>query len=83
MNGEEVKRSVLGIEIPRDELAFRIAQRCLGMNAPAGTNASDALDNMNMTRGASGDGMGEGFRRAADSAVLFFQECISTARRPT
>ncbi|MDR6851036.1 hypothetical protein J2Y54_000529 [Sphingomonas sp. BE123] len=82
MSAEKAKRTLLGIEIPRDELAFRIAQRCLGLNAPAGTNATDALNNMNMHPGA-GNGMGEGFRSAADAAVLYFYECINAGRQPS
>jgi hypothetical protein len=81
----KAKRTLLGIEIPRDELALRIAQGALGMKAPAGTNAKQALDEMDRLFG--GDPMrpdlGEGFRLAADQAVLFFHECINAGRQPS
>jgi hypothetical protein len=76
---EKAKRTLLGIEIPRDELALRIAQPCLGMRAKAGTDPSAALDDMDKIS----PGMGAGFRRAADAAVLFFHERINSARQPS
>lgn len=79
---EKAKKTLLGIEISRDELALRIAQPCIGMLARPGTDATAALDQMNRHPGAGG-GMGENFRRAADQAVLYFHECINAARQPS
>jgi hypothetical protein len=79
MTAEKAKRTLLGIEIPRDELALRIAQPCLGMVAKPGTDATKALDDMERIS----PGMGEGFRRAADAAVIYFHECINAARQPS
>lgn len=81
--GTKAKRTVLAVEIPRDELALRIAGKCIGLKPPAGTDATKALDEMNYTPGACGAGMGEGFRRAADAAVLYFHECINAGRQPS
>jgi hypothetical protein len=81
MNQGKAKRTLLGIEISRDELALRIAQPCIGMIAAAGTDASKALDDMNKMGGPVP--MGESFRRAADQAVLYFHECINAARQPS
>lgn len=78
---QKAKRTLLGIEIPRDELALRIAQPCLGMAAPVGTNATAALDAMNLQGGPVL--MGEGFRRAADAAAIYFYECVNAARQPS
>jgi hypothetical protein len=79
MNADKAKRTLIGIEIPRDELALRIAQPCLGMVAKPGTDASTALDDMDRIHA----GMGSGFRRAADAAVLYFHECIQSGRQPS
>lgn len=81
MTPEKAKRTLLGIEIPRDELALRIAQPCLGMIAPPGTDATQALDDMDATGGPVL--MGRGFRRAADAAVLYFHECIKAGSQPS
>lgn len=76
---KKAKRALLGIEIPRDELALRIAQPCLGMVAKPGTDATKAPDDMNKVGGPVL--MGESFRRAADAAVLYFHERINAARQ--
>jgi hypothetical protein len=81
MSAEKAKRTLLGIEIPRDELALRIAQPCLGMRAPAGTDAAKALDEMDALGGPVL--MGASFRRAADAAVAYFHERINEARQPS
>lgn len=77
----KVKKTLLGIEIPRDELALRIAQPCLGMIAPTGADATKALDDMDALGGPVL--MGASFRRAADAAVLYFHERINAARQPS
>ena len=81
MKAETARKIILGVEIPRDELALRIAQPSTGMIAPAGTNATQALDAMNLF----GDEypLGDGFRRAADAAVAYFAECVNAARVPS
>lgn len=79
---EKAKRTLIGIEIPRDELALRIAIACTGVRPPDGTPAKDALrqlDEMSLDSFP----MGESFRRAADQAVMFFHECINAARQPS
>lgn len=78
---DKSKRALLAISIPRDELAFRIAQPCLGMSAPPGTHATTALDDMDRVGGPVL--MGESFRRAADAAVAYFHECINDGQRPS
>jgi hypothetical protein len=78
---DKAKRKLIGIEIPRDELAIRIAQPCLGMTAPAGVNASKALDDMDRAGGPVL--MGESFRRAADAAVLYMHACINAGVQPS
>lgn len=75
----KAKRRLIGIEIPRDELALRIAAPCIGAHPPAGTDASAALDQMDRVHA----GMGSGFRRAADAAVLYFHECIQAGVQPS
>lgn len=76
---QKAKRTLLGIEVPRDELALAIAIPCLRVRPPLGMSAGDALDKME----ADFPGMGVGFRRAADAAVLYFHECINAARQPS
>lgn len=78
----KAKRHLIGIEIPRDELALRIAEQCIGLKAPAGTNAGDVLDQMDREHPLP-IAMGAGFRRAADAAVLFFHECVNAGRQPS
>jgi hypothetical protein len=82
---DKAKRKLIGIEIPRDELAFRIAQPCIGATPPPGTNATKALDDMDRMGIVPGMafGMGESFRRAADQAVLYFHECIKAGTQPS
>ncbi|SNT05223.1 hypothetical protein SAMN06295912_1353 [Sphingomonas laterariae] len=78
---DKAKRTLLGIAIPRDELALRIAQPCLGMTAAPGTDATEALDAMDRLAGPVP--MGTSFRRAADAAVLYFHECINAGSQPS
>lgn len=81
---EKARKTVLGIEIPRDELALRIGIACTGVRPPIGTKASDALDQMNEMAAYPGvPAMGDSFRRAADVAVLYFHERINAARQPS
>ncbi|RSU73184.1 hypothetical protein BRX37_16655 [Sphingomonas sp. S-NIH.Pt3_0716] len=76
---DKTKRRLLMIEVPRDELALRIACKCTGMRAPTNLTATAALDQLNIIQGAGGGQlpMGDGFREAADAAVAYFHECIS------
>lgn len=78
---EKAKRTLLGIEIPRDELALRIAMPCIGARFSGGISATEALDQMNNMGGALP--MGDTFRKAADAAVLYFHEQINAARQPS
>lgn len=77
----KAKRTLLHIAIPRDELALRIAQPCLGMIAAAGTDATKALDDMDALGGPVL--MGNSFRRAADAAVAYFHECVNAGVQPS
>ena len=81
MNADKARKTVLAIEVPRDELALRIAEQCLDMIAPPGTNATDALDQMCLTPGA-GRSMGASFRAAADAAMIYFYDCINAGKAP-
>lgn len=76
---DKAKRKLMMIDIPRDELALRIAIKCTGMRPPASMSATAALDHLNVIHGAGGGQlpMGEGFRQAADAAVAYFHERIS------
>lgn len=76
---KKAKRTLLGIEIPRDELALRIAMPCIGARPPAGVDATKALNDLSSIN----PGMGEDFRRAADAAVSYFHECINAGRQPS
>lgn len=76
---EGAKKTLLGIDIPRDELAFRIAVQCLGMRPTKPMTATEALDQL----AASQPDIIDGFRRAADAAVLYFHERINAARQPS
>lgn len=78
---QKAKQTLLNVEIPRDELAFRIAQKCVGAIAPRGTNATKALDDMDKLGGALP--MGKSFRCAADAAVIYFRECVNAGRQPS
>lgn len=78
----KAKRHLIGIEIPRDELALRIAEQCIGLKAPTGANAGDVLDQMDREHPLP-IAMGAGFRRAADAAVMFFHECVNAGRQPS
>lgn len=82
---DKAKRTVIGIEIPRDELALRIAMPCTQMRPIGPVNATEALDAMNslgITPGMS-KAMGDTFRDAADAAVRYFHECVNAGRQPS
>ena len=79
LTADKAKKTLLGIEIPRDELALRIAMPCTGVRPGPGITAADALDQMDEIA----PGMGEGFRLAADAAVRYFYEQINAARQPS
>ena len=76
---DKAKRTLLGIEIPRDELALLIAIHCLGMYPPKGVGATEALDQL----AASQPDIVRGFRAAAGAAVLYFYERINSAKQPS
>ncbi|MFC4255421.1 hypothetical protein GRI97_08270 [Altererythrobacter xixiisoli] len=78
---DKARRTMLAIEIPRDELALRIAEQCFAMTAPTGTDPAKALDDMDRMGGPLP--MGDSFRRAADAAVQYFHERINAARQPS
>lgn len=76
----KAKRTLL-IEIPRDELALRIAEPCIGAIYTGDKSATEALDEMNKMGGPVP--MGESFRRAADAAVFYFYQCINEGKQPS
>lgn len=75
----KVKRTILGIEIPRDELACRIAEKCVGMKRPAGTSATEALAQLE----AEFPDIVAAWRASADAAVLYFYECVNAGKQPS
>ncbi len=75
----KVKRTLLGIEIPRDELAFRIMQKAVGLIPPPGMTWQEAK----RIADDGQPGMWDVFLAQADAAVLFFHECINAGRQPT
>jgi hypothetical protein len=79
IDAAKAKRTLLGIEIPRDELAFRIMCAAIGAKPPAGMTASEAIADADRLN----PGMAAIFRHQADVAVLFFHECITAARQPS
>jgi hypothetical protein len=78
-SADRVKRTLLGIEIPRDELALRIAIACLHMRPRKPITATEALDQL----AASQPDIIDGFRRSADAAVLYFHERIQAGTQPS
>jgi len=78
------RKTTLVIELDAEELAFRIAQACLGMKAPPGTCARTALDAMDripqLEPGAPN--MGAGFRAAAQSSLEYLREQMQKGQRP-
>lgn len=76
---DKAKKTLLGIEIQRDELACRIAEACTGMRRPPLVSASGALDQM----ASVNIDMVAGFRKSADAAVIYFHECINAGRQPS
>jgi hypothetical protein len=75
----KAKRTLLGIEIPRDELALRIMMAAVGASPPAGMTAAQAIADADRLN----PGMASTFRRQADAAVHYFHECVNAARQPS
>lgn len=75
----KARRTLLNVEIPRDELALRIAIPCLGVCPKPDLSATEALDQL----AAVEPQMIDGFRRAADAAVMYFHERVNAARQPS
>ena len=69
---DKLKRKMVGIEIPRDELACRIAEASMGAKRPMGATAAEALAEAEKVD----PGQAKRWRDAADRAVMFFHECI-------
>lgn len=76
---DKAKRKLLGIEIPRDELALRMLVASIGAKPPAGMSASAALSDADRLN----PGLADNFRRCADAAVLYVFECIQAGTRPS
>lgn len=79
MSPQKAKRTLIGIEIPRDELAVRIAEAAMGMLRPKGASAAEAFAQMDEID----PGQADRWRTAADRAVLYFHECINAGRQPS
>lgn len=77
---KKARETVLMVEIPRDELALRIAQPCIGMTYTGDKSATELLDEMNKQFGVVP--MGEGFRQAADAAIIYMHDCINKGVQP-
>jgi hypothetical protein len=75
----KAKRTLIGIEIPRDELAIRIAEAAMGMRRPIGATTAEAFAQIEQID----PGQADRWRAAADRAVLFFHECINAGRQPS
>lgn len=75
----KAKRTLLGIEIPRDELALRIMCAAIGAKPPAGMIASEAIADAERLN----PGMAATFRHQAGAAVHYFHECINAASQPS
>lgn len=76
---EKARRNILVIEIPRDELAFRIATACVGLIPIGGNGAKEALDEIRSLR----PDLADAFYSAADAAVEFFHECLTSGSQPS
>lgn len=76
---EKAKRTILAIEIPRDELAFRIMQKAVGLVPPPGMTWQEAK----AMAEAGQPGMWAIFLAQADAAVLYFYEVLNAARQPS
>ena len=76
---EKARRTVLGIEIPRDELACRLAEAAMGAKRPEGATVAQAFAQMDRID----PGQSRRWRAAADAAVLFFHERVNAARQPS
>ncbi len=78
-SADNAKRTLLGIDIPRDELALRMLRAAIGAGPPAGMTAAEALADADRLN----PGLAANFRRQAAAAVIFFHECINAARQPS
>ncbi|RSV15698.1 hypothetical protein CA235_07560 [Sphingomonas sp. ABOLF] len=76
---EKAKKTVLSIEIPRDELACRLAEASMGVKRPVGATVSQAFAQMAIID----PGQPDRWRAAADAAVLYFHQCLNAARQPS
>jgi hypothetical protein len=74
----KAKSMVLAVEIPRHELACRIAEASIGLKRPPGVTAIEALAQL---RAVEPDTVAS-FYRVADRAVLFFHECVNAGKAP-
>lgn len=75
----KAKRAIIGIDIPRDELALRMLKAAIGANPPIGLSASEALADAERLN----PGLASNFRRQADAAVIYFHECVNAGRQPS
>jgi len=75
---DKAKRTILAIEIPRDELAFRIMQKAVGLVPPPGMTWQEAK----AMAEAGQPGMWSIFVAQADAAALYFYEVLNAARQP-
>lgn len=79
MTPDKAKKTLLGIEIPRDELAVRMLEASIGAKRPAGMDAAAALVDMDKLN----PGLASSMRAQADAAVLYFWDCIKAGSQPS
>lgn len=76
---DKAKRTLTLIEIPRDELACRIAEASMGLSRPLGFSVAQAFAQMDLVD----PGQSARWRRAADRAVAYVHECIAAGVQPS
>lgn len=77
----KLKRDLIAVEIDCDELAARIGAAAMGVKPPAGTSATQMLDQLNAMTEPDVPPMGDGFRKAAVAAMRYFHDCINSGMR--
>lgn len=70
----DTPKTMLVVELDRDELAVRIAEKLLGRTRPADKSATEALDSFDAETRAM-------FRAAAFAAMEYFRDVSSVASR--
>lgn len=79
MSAEKARKTLLTIDIPRDELALRMMIVAVGARPPAHASTAEALAEAERAN----PGIVATFRAQADAAVAYFHERINAARQPS